>query len=591
MNELYNQLKASHKEKAAILKKRYNFYSIIRLLVALIFLAGLYFYNETSSSVLLICLFLLAGIFLFLLKIHQFISWNKKLEEELVQVNDEEIEFIRDDQYAFGDGSEFIEPSHAFSYDLDFFGKHSLYHYLNRTVTFLGNGKLATSLTNQLPADAILSTQGAIKELATSVEWRQKIIALARLKKDNQESYQQLMDWAGNPADRVPKLIKVASYLFPLLLLASFGSYLITESVLVGNFILILFVINLLFTGTHINKIRKEIVPSTEIDKILDQYGLIIQEIEQKNFEHPHLKDLQKDLLTNDSQASKKIKRLSKLFTRMDHFQNIFGGPVLNGLFQYHIHQLGALYEWKNKHAGDINKWLGVIAKFESLNSISNFAFNNPDYSFPEINSELSIQFNDLGHPLIRKEKRITNSVSFEQHRFFVLTGSNMSGKSTFLRTLGVNMVLAGIGSPICATYGKVHPLPVLVSMRLSDSLDESESYFFAEVKRLKEIMDAITRIPGFVLLDEILRGTNSDDKRTGTIEVIKKMVGKDVYGAIATHDLEVCKTTDDYPETLANYCFEVETIDDELVFDYKLREGICRNKSATFLMKKLEVI
>ena len=166
-----------------------------------------------------------------------------------------------------------------------------------------------------------------------------------------------------------------------------------------------------------------------------------------------------------------------------------------------------------------------------------------------------------------------------------------MSGKSTFLRTVGVNMVLAGIGAPVVAKSAEVHPLPVDVSMRLSDSLTDSESYFYAEVKRLKFIMEELSNGPRFVLLDEILRGTNSDDKRNGTIEVIRNIVRKEAYGGIATHDLEVCKTTKEFPKTLINKRFEVEIVNDELVFDYRLRDGICENKSASFIMKKMGVI
>ena len=166
-----------------------------------------------------------------------------------------------------------------------------------------------------------------------------------------------------------------------------------------------------------------------------------------------------------------------------------------------------------------------------------------------------------------------------------------MSGKSTFLRTLGINMVLAGIGSPICSTKANVHPLNVIVSMRQTDSLNDGESYFFAEVKRLRQIMDKLQSEICFVLLDEVLKGTNSDDKQTGTIEVIKKIISKNAIGSIATHDLEVCQTTNDYPNKLINKCFEVEIINNNLSFDYKLKDGICRNKSATFLMKKMNVI
>jgi DNA mismatch repair ATPase MutS len=166
-----------------------------------------------------------------------------------------------------------------------------------------------------------------------------------------------------------------------------------------------------------------------------------------------------------------------------------------------------------------------------------------------------------------------------------------MSGKSTFLRSLGMNMVLSGIGAPVCALQANVHALPLFISMRMSDSLSDGESFFFAEVKRLKMIMDQLEKCVSFVLLDEILRGTNSDDKRNGTIEVIKKLISKKAIGAIATHDLEVCATTLLFPDYLVNKCFEVEIENNELVFDYKLRDGICKNKSASFLMKKMEII
>ena len=233
----------------------------------------------------------------------------------------------------------------------------------------------------------------------------------------------------------------------------------------------------------------------------------------------------------------------------------------------------------------------GLRFEFEKLNSLANFSYNNPDFVFPKINSEYKIGFSNLSHPLLNPETRVGNDTYFYPESFMVLTGSNMSGKSTFLRSLGINMVLGGIGSVVCASEATIHPLAVLVSMRLSDSLSDSESYFFAEIKRLKQIMDALEEQPAFVLLDEILRGTNSDDKRNGTIEVLKKVIAKKAIGAIATHDIEVCLTTNDYPGILSNNCFEVEIRDNDLHFDYKLREGICKNKSATFLMKKMEVI
>jgi len=242
---------------------------------------------------------------------------------------------------------------------------------------------------------------------------------------------------------------------------------------------------------------------------------------------------------------------------------------------------------WKKQHSDDIKNWLEIIGEMESLCSLANLYLNNPHFAFPELNDNLQIELQDLGHPLIHHTQRICNDVDFNSHSFIVLTGSNMSGKSTFLRTLGINMVLAGIGSPICATKANIHPLPVAVSMRQSDSLLDGESYFFAEVKRLKKIVEHLKSQTSFVLLDEILRGTNSTDKRKGTIEVIKKIISYQTIGAIATHDLEVCQISKDFPDKLTNKCFEGEIKKDELYFDYKLKDGICKSQTATFLMRK----
>jgi DNA mismatch repair ATPase MutS len=275
----------------------------------------------------------------------------------------------------------------------------------------------------------------------------------------------------------------------------------------------------------------------------------------------------------------------------MDSIGNFVTALFFNGTFLFNVHVLKALIQWKKEHADALEDWLAVIGEFEMLNSLANLSYNNPDFVFPILNTNFEIDFSNVSHPLLNPETRVGNEVQFYPQSFMILTGSNMSGKSTFLRSLGINMVLSGMGSAVCASQANVHPLPVLVSMRLSDSLSDSESYFFAEIKRLKQIMDELAGNPAFVLLDEILRGTNSDDKRNGTIEVVKKIIAKKAIGAIATHDIEVCLTTNNYPNILTNKCFEVEIQDNDLHFDYKLRNGICQNKSATFLMKKMGVI
>ena len=368
-------------------------------------------------------------------------------------------------------------------------------------------------------------------------------------------------------------------------------AYFISWQPIFKNGSIFLGVLNLGLLSYYFKRIKAELSESSKIDHILHLYSSIFEKIENTPFESQVLKDLSASFHKDRVVASERISRLSSLYAQLDNIQNPFGAFLFNGLFLFHFHVLRKLYRWKKAHAEDVVEWMSNFGELESLCSLANFYFNNPSYCFPSINENRVLNFEKLGHPLLAPDVRIPNSLDLRQQSFVILTGSNMSGKSTYLRCLGVNMVLAKMGAPICATKADIHPMQILASMRLSDSLHDSESYFFAEVKRLQFIMEQSENEDSFILLDEILRGTNSEDKREGTIEVIKKLCGRSVFGAIATHDLKVCATTDLYPDTLVNKCFEVETVHDELIFDYKLRDGICQNKSASFLMRKMGVI
>ncbi|GGA85628.1 DNA mismatch repair protein MutS [Flavobacterium palustre] len=526
-----------------------------------------------------------------LMRIHSRLSFQRLLKKALLNINEDEISFLKREKIPFENGVEFQDLHHPYAYDLDIFGAHSLFQNLNRTATFIGKKTLAETLLHKATNDEILENQQAIKELTEKLDWRQEFLAFAKVSQDNQSSYEGLLKWSKNSGSTLSKSTIVLSYVSPALFFAAFLGYLITDNLVWVKCLSYLFIFNLIILGKFVKRIQLEIANSGKIDSIIHQYSLLVKKIESETFHSQKLIDLQQRLQFKSANASTHLKKLSELFSRMDTISNLITATLFNGTFLFNLHVLKALLEWKKEHAEVLEDWLMVIGEFEKLNSLANFSYNNPDFVFPTINSDYKIGFSNLSHPLLNPKTRIGNDVHFYPQSFMILTGSNMSGKSTFLRSLGINMVLVGTGSVVCATQADIHPLPVLVSMRLSDSLSDSESYFFAEIKRLKQIMDALEEQPAFVLLDEILRGTNSDDKRNGTIEVLKKVIAKKAIGAIATHDIEVCLTTNDYPGILSNNCFEVEIIDNDLHFDYKLREGICRNKSATFLMKKMEVI
>jgi len=588
---IYQQRAGKAAQQLSRLSKQHNIVTGLRLLLVILLCVFGYNYFQNPDALQLALAIASAIAFLVFLKISQAISYRKQYQKHLKQINEEEIAFLQAQKIPFNNGLEFSEPGHAYALDLDLFGERSLFQYINRTATYPGLQRLAGMLLQPLPQHAIVSRQEALRELKDKIEFRQDLKASALFFDDSEDRYNKLLRWAALPEKGPGVLLRVLSYLLPIALLLGFAGYFIFRIELLWDIALRILPLNLLVLSMQLKNIRRSLYGTERINELLKQYGSLLQLITDEQWQTPEMRALQGKLNQQSAQAGRQIAQLSAICAELESVQNPFGAVIMNGLFLYHIHSLRKLTRWKKSYAAYVPQWLEVLAEVEAMSSLANLAANNPGYVFPEINDHADISFSALGHPLIATHKRVCNDITFRQQRFIILTGSNMSGKSTFLRTLGVNMVLAGAGSVVCATAARVHPMPVFVSMRQSDSLADSESYFFAEVKRLQFIMEQLKGQMTFVLLDEILRGTNSDDKRSGTLGVIRKLIAAQTFGAIATHDLEVCAITDQHPETLVNKCFEVEIVQDELVFDYKLRTGICHNKSATFLMKKMKII
>ncbi|MFV8360882.1 MutS-related protein [Flavobacterium sp. LS1P3] len=589
--EIYKAKKIRFSTALTTINKKYNSISILRLFTIVLFLVSIYYYIKNSQIIFVVAAIFLFGLFVFLMRIHTKLLFEKQVNQALFDINENEISYLERNKIPFENGQEFNDFHHPYAYDLDIFGEHSLFQNLNRTATFIGKKTFANQLLSILPNDEITRNHQAVKELTEKLDWRQEFLAFAKVSNDTQSNYETLLKWSTFNSTPLSKMSVFISYFSPLLFLGVLIAYVVTSNTFFASVLSYLFVINLMILGRFMKRIQAEVANSTNIDKTIHQYSLLLQKIENESFQSQKLIDLQQKLMFKKENASVHLKQLAGLFSNMDSISNFVTAIVFNGTFLFNLHVLKSLIQWKKDHAEALENWLEVIGEFEMLNSLANFSYNNPEFVYPTLNTNFKIDFKDLSHPLLNEKTRIGNDVRFHPESFMILTGSNMSGKSTFLRSLGINMVLSGMGSPVCASQANVHPLPVLVSMRLSDSLSDSESYFFAEIKRLKQIMDELENRPAFVLLDEILRGTNSDDKRNGTIEVVKKVIGKKAVGAIATHDIEVCLTTNEYPNILTNKCFEVEIINNELHFDYKLRDGICKNRSATFLMKKMGVI
>jgi ABC-type multidrug transport system fused ATPase/permease subunit len=587
----YTNRQKKYKEEYEATGRSHYRLGLARLVVLLASAATFYLYYRDDTWRYLVAGVALAAVFVVLVRIQQQVHRKKLLAQELMRINEEEAGYLREGMLPFADGSRFKDPGHAYAADLDIFGDRSLYQHLNRTDTEMGGNALAQALLKRQEAAAIPQRQQAVAEMSGHLDIRQRLYATARITPDSDDSYRRLMRWAAAEEAPLSIVLRILAYVLPAVLGVFIIMYVATGADIWWSLITYIVPVNVAVFFIALKRIKRAIAGTDPVQKTLVSYAELLRQIEDAPFTAPYLKGLQERLIYNGSKASTHLQQLARIYASMENVQNPFAAMGMNGLYLHHIHMLHKLIVWKKAYAAQIELWLSMIGEMEVLGSLANQHFNNPSFCFPELNENAVVAFTELGHPLIPARKRVCSNISFAGQRFVVLTGSNMSGKSTFLRTLGVNIVLAGAGGVVCAATAKLQSMDLHVSMRQSDSLADNESYFFAEVKRLQHIISRLSDGPCFVLLDEILRGTNSDDKRSGTVGVIEKIIRTRAIGAIATHDLEVCLTTDEHPDVLVNKCFEVETESDELVFDYKLRDGICRNKSATFIMKKMKII
>ncbi len=588
---IYHSLFTTYTAKTVSLRKKLNGLSFFRLLLFCAFIFLGYKSIQTGQAIFIISTILALVAFLLIIRVYDNVQRQLTFYKALVKLNQHEIDFLNGRPSVYNTGKEYTDPHHPYSYDLDLFGEGGLFPYLNRTSTSFGKEALSQSLLHP-DTNNIRERQEAIAELSGKLEFRQHLQANGSIHEAKQKELQQLKAWLKKPAAFNNRTLYYVLMIFPLASLSCLAYYLITENDKALDLFYTLFIANLFVAFSFARKITAHLNVSTSVTKILQQFAGQLKQIEEQQFQSSLLNRLQNELKTGNTPASRSISKLGSLFNYLETVINLLVSILLNGLFLFHIHVLFALEKWKKNNASHIIPWLQLLGEVEALNSFANLSYNNKDFCTPALSASEALEAENMGHPLIRKEKRINNSISFTQQRFVILTGSNMSGKSTFLRTLGINLILARAGSNVCADNFIFYPYAVHVSMRITDSLQDSESFFYAELKRLQGIIHELQEgKKTFVILDEILRGTNSNDKHSGTVGLIRKLVEARACGIIATHDLTVSELTDKNPDYLSNKCFESEIINDELIFDYRLKEGVCTRLSASFLMHKMKII
>ena len=328
--------------------------------------------------------------------------------------------------------------------------------------------------------------------------------------------------------------------------------------------------------------------------KVLRAYAEQMALIECQCFSAETLVVVQRRLLSGSGgrRASELLSDLTKMLDALDQRNNIIAYVFLNGSMLWELWQIMKIEHWREKYGLSLLGWIEAVGEFEAYSSLATFCFNNSSVNvFPEISEgDFYLKGEGVGHPLLRRDRCVANDVEISLNPcFMVVTGANMAGKSTYLRTVGVNFLLACVGASVCAKSMTVAPALLFTSLRTTDSLADNESYFFAELKRMKCIIDALRRGDKlFVILDEILKGTNSVDKQRGSLALVRQFVAMGASGIIATHDLLLGSLADALPRKVENFCFDADIVDNELVFAYKIRRGIARNMNACFLMKKM---
>jgi hypothetical protein len=534
---------------------------------------------------------LLLILFFFLIKKNIELEKQKRKYAVLKKLTEDELLALKHSFSHFQNGEQYLDVNHSYAYDLDLFGEGSVFQFLNRTSTIGGHKKLADWLLNPFTDRKIIDQrQGAVAELAEDKEWRLQFLAQGKLFDETEQQSAEMKSWAETTLQlNKPELVKWLILVIPILTVMAAIPVLLGKS---SFFLVLMLLCQLIFMFGFWKRIQQYFAFFGRKSDLLSKYMSLLKCVETKNFDVVFLQSLQKRI--KEPSASCIFSELKKLVKQFEYRQNIIVGFVLNITLMWDIGRVYKLWQWHNKNAEKLNDWLEVIAEIDALISLANYANNHTDFIYPEIVFDhFAYTAEELGHPLLKAEKRICNSFEIDGwSKVMIVTGANMAGKSTFLRTVGVNLVLARIGAPVCAAKMKVTPIALYTNMRTTDSLLKDESYFFAELKRIKSVLDRLKSGEHiFVILDEILKGTNSIDKLNGSKELVRKLAEYKAVSVIATHDLKLSEMANEYPENVFNKCFEIKIENNELIFDYKLSNGVTKTMNATFLMKKMGII
>lgn len=574
-------------------KKQIFRISMLRLALFIAGIAGLYFFfNQTTLLIICICLTFLP--LFILVKIHNRFFIRKEWLETQARIIQEELQALSGDYSSFEDGKEYVNPEHPYSFDLDIFGRRSLFQSINRTCIFFGKNRLAKWLQNHLhEKTSIEKRQEMVREISEHTLFREQFRVAGLVHHGQSSDGEKIQAWSQSPAQYlhagwVKAFIWGVPVINSLLLITSLAGWTSFSWLGLSFGIFLVLSFGIIKRATYIQETYGKQLKS------LNGYARLIALAKAENWKSAGMQELMERFNLNGQSPIQALQQLSKELDRLDLRNNQFLYVLLEGSIFFQLQEIVRIERWKVRYGQHISEWLETVGELDALCSLGTFAYNHPQYTYPELTEKpFCFLATQMGHPLMPASQCVKNDATIPSRPFFlIITGANMAGKSTYLRTIGVNYLLACIGAPVCCERLKLYPNQLITSLRTSDSLSDNESYFFAELKRLKRIIDLLNQGQQlFIILDEILKGTNSMDKQKGSFDLIRQFMQLKANGIIATHDLLLGSLIKQFPEEIRNYCFEADIKENELTFSYKLREGVAQNMNACFLMKKMGII
>jgi hypothetical protein len=585
----YEQRLARWRAEAGREDKLYTRLSDVRLLVAV---AGAVLAYLAFGPVVVSALWLIAPAILFvgLMIAHLRIDKRRQFARRALRYYEQGLKRLSDEWAGSGSsGDAFADPNHPYASDLDLFGRGSLFELISTARTYEGEATLAAWLKYPATRDEAALRQQAVRELSPNVDQRETLMLLGEEIRSEVQA-KPLADWAAAPVVTYFSGARIAAFLFAVTAVVAFGGY--WKGVWQSSVFLGVFLIGQLFAGSQLRKTRHILNTLQARAHDLTLLSALLAEVENATFASPKLKAIQASIKFEGKPASARIAQLETLLGLHENGSNQYLIPIALVLL-WHTQVAMAVEAWRAENGPHIAQWLAALGEFEALSSFACYAYEHPQLIDPELTDEAVVIATALGHPLLPARTCVANDVSIGgEVKLLVVSGSNMSGKSTLLRAIGLNVVLAWAGAPVRAARLVAGPVALGASLRTVDSLQEGRSRFYAEITRLRQIADlAKGSRPLFFLLDELLSGTNSHDRRIGAQSIVEGLLKRGAVGLITTHDLALAEIGKQLGSIAVNVHFEDHLEKGEIRFDYKMRPGVVERSNALELMRAVGLL